>query len=155
MRQLLSTIIISVFLCSFTGHAQTYAGDPKEIDQILKNIEAFSVALMKADYQFVTESYTKDAKIFPDNTKILAGSEAILNYWTPKSDWRIKYHKVTPDEIKIIGDEAYDYGYYEGKSANPSGEESNWKGKYVIVWKKVDGQWKIYLDIWNRVREGE
>lgn len=23
------------------------------------------------------------------------------------------------------------------------------KGKYLNVWKNVDGEWKIYLNIWN------
>ena len=23
------------------------------------------------------------------------------------------------------------------------------KGKYINVWKKVDGQWKIYSNMWN------
>ncbi|MEO0584930.1 MAG: nuclear transport factor 2 family protein [Bacteroidota bacterium] len=61
----------------------------------------------------------------------------------------ITYHKVTPEEIKIIGDEAYDYGYYEGKTKSAERGESSWGGKYVIIWRKVEGEWKIYLDIWN------
>ena len=23
------------------------------------------------------------------------------------------------------------------------------KGKYVVVWKPVNGEWKLYRDIWN------
>ena len=34
--------------------------------------------------------------------------------------------KVTPEEIKIIGNEAYDYGYYEGRSIGGDGKESSW-----------------------------
>jgi len=30
---------------------------------------------------------------------------------------------------------------------------SSWKGKYVIVWKKVDSKWKMHLDIWNSVKQ--
>ena len=30
-------------------------------------------------------------------------------------------------------------------------KEVSWHGKYTIVWKKTDGEWKIYLDIWNNV----
>ena len=63
----------------------------------------------------------------------------------------MKFHKITPKEIKVVGNEAYDYGYYEGTTLRANGSESNWKGKYVIIWKKVAGEWKIYLDIWNRI----
>lgn len=122
---------------------------------IRKNITAFSQALMNQDYDFVVNAYTKDAKIFPNGTKILAGHGAIRQYWIPPagSNRKTTYHKVTPEEIKIIGDEAYDYGYYEGKSLGEDGKESSWKGKYVITWKEVEPDvWKMYLDIWNSVR---
>ena len=42
-------------------------------------------------------------------------------------------------------------GYYEGKTQRKDGSEISWKGKYVIVWKKEKGDWKIHLDAWNRV----
>ena len=59
-----------------------------------------------------------------------------------------------PVEIEILGDTANDFGYYEGKSIGNDGKEYAWKGKYVIVWKEVEPNvWKMYLDIWNRVRE--
>ena len=46
------------------------------------------------------------------------------------------------------------YGYYEGKSIGNDGNESSWKGKYVITWKEVEPDvWKMYLDIWNSVRD--
>jgi ketosteroid isomerase-like protein len=56
---------------------------------------------------------------------------------------------ITPVEIKVNGDFAYDYGYYEGETLFTNGRSSRWIGKYVIVWKKENGKWKIYLDIWN------
>lgn len=82
---------------------------------------------------------------------ILGGQEALKKYWTPKPGSGITYHKVTPLEITIFGDTAHDHGYYEGRSLGPNGEPSTWRGKYVIIWKKVDGTWKMYLDIWNRM----
>ncbi len=129
---------------------------PQKEAIIRKNIIAFSKALMEQDYDFVVDAYTADAKIFPNGTKILAGHEAIRQYWTPPagSNRKTTYHKITPEEIKIIGNEAYDYGYYEGKSLGEDGKESSWKGKYVITWKEVEPDvWKMYLDIWNSVRE--
>ncbi len=121
---------------------------------ILENIDNFSKALMAANYDAVVDAYTSDAKIFPGGRDILHGSEAIRNYWTPPADRKSKliFHKVHPKEIKIIGKEAYDWGYYEGKTQMEDGSISSWKGKYIITWKEVEaGVWKIYLDIWNRV----
>ncbi len=134
------------------GHPGVATSDPEAI--IRKNIADFSANLMKGNYQAVVAAYTDDAKIFPPSLDILSGSEAISRYWTPSENAksRIVYHKVTPSEITITGNTAYDWGYYEGTSENDKGERSNWRGKYVIVWKEVSpGDWKIYLDCWNRV----
>lgn len=129
--------------------------DTVEAEAIIrKNIVNFSKQLMAGNYDAVVDAYTKDAKIFPGGRDILHNSEAIRNYWTPPADRKSKliYHKVTPEEIKILGNEAYDWGYYEGKTLMGDGTESSWRGKYVITWKEVEPKvWKIYLDIWNRV----
>jgi len=55
-------------------------------------------------------------------------------------------------EITIIKKTAYDYGYYEGETIMKDGSSSKWKGKYMIIWKKVGKDWKIYLDIWNSIK---
>lgn len=148
MKILLATILS---ICIIQGFSQTYIGDEKEIENILANIENFSKYIMASDYRQIGNSYTEDAKIFPNNRDIIVGRKAITDYWRLPEGVQTSYHKVTPGEIKINNDEAYDYGYYEGTTRRANGEEVPWKGKYVIVWKKIDGDWKIYLDIWNRI----
>ena len=99
--------------------------------------------------------YCADAKIFPAGDDIIIGQTAIKKKWTLPKGAKVLSHKVTPKEIKIIENYAYDYGYYEGSSINKDNVTSNWKGKYVIIWKKEDNNWKIYLDIWNRINESK
>jgi len=90
-------------------------------------------------------------KIFPSGSDIIIGRKAIKEKWTLPKGSSIVTHKVMPKEIKIIEDYAYDYGYYEGSSTNEKGDLFPFKGKYVIVWKKNNDSWKIYLDIWNAI----
>lgn len=151
MKQLL--ILASIALFPFTTYSQNLIGDHAEIEVILANIKTFSDDVMASDYQAIGNAYTKDAKIFPSSTDIIEGRDAIVKYWTPSNGSKISYHKITPEEIKINGDEAYDYGRYEGTTQSSNGTKNSWKGKYVIIWRKVNGQWKIYLDIWNRIGE--
>ena len=129
-----------------------YNSNDGDKNKILESIESFSQAYMNADYDALAESYTTDAKIFPGNSPIIEGRESIKERWIIKDGSKVLHHKITPNEIKIIGQHAYDYGTYAGKSLLANGAETEWKGKYVIVWKKVNNKWKIYLDIWNRVR---
>ena len=132
------------------------AQDSLDVKRIMENSKKFSRLFVTGQTEALVNLYTPDAKIFPENKPILYGKEDLTEYWTPqpKGEWRRLAHKVTPEEIHIEGNVAYDYGYYEGKSIrrDQSGEESSFKGKYVIIWKKQeDGDWKIYLDIWSRV----
>ncbi len=122
-----------------------------DLDVINENIKAFSQAYMNSDAEALANMYTEDGKIFPNNRLIMSGKTDLKNYWTVPEDVKILYHKVTPSEIHIENDTAYDYGYYEGKTLTKDKKEVSWKGKYIIVWKKVNGNWKIYLDIWNNV----
>ena len=134
-------------------YSQNLQGNQEDIDLILSNIKSFSNSVINSDYQSIGMAYTDDAKIFPNNREIIQGREAIVRFWTLPEGVQTKYHKIIPEEIKIIGNEAYDYGYYEGITLRPDGTESSWKGKYVIIWKKINQDWKMYLDIWNRIKD--
>ncbi len=145
-------VILAFTVINFSyAQAQTLNGNKEDIQTILKNTEDFSKYVMASDYEKISASYTKDAKIFPNNTKILEG-EDIVRYWTLPEGISTSFHKITQTEISVVENMAYDYGYYEGKTKHKDGNISSWKGKYVIVWKKVEGQWKMYLDIWNGVK---
>lgn len=146
-----TSLVILFFSCSLC-FAQEYIGPKKDIDQILENAKNFSQYIVAGDYEKIVASYTENAKIFPNNLEILTGEAAILKYWTLPEGIQTSYHKLLPEELKILGNEAYDYGYYEGTTKRADGTESSWKGKYVVIWRKEDDVWKMYLDIWNGVR---
>ena len=96
---------------------------------------------MSADYEAIADAYTKDGKIFPGGRKIMEGRDAILKYWTITNGAKILHHEINPEEITFLGDYAYDYGYYNGKTQQKDGNVSEWAGKYMIVWKKENGEW--------------
>lgn len=37
----------------------------------------------------------------------------------------------------------------EGESTLFVGDAQVYKGKYIVLWKKVDGEWKLFRDIFN------
>ena len=144
-------ILVGLFFVS-QAKAQNYIGNADDVNAILSKIKSFSTYVMNSNYENIANAYSSDGKIFPNNKSIITGKNDIKKYWTLPDGVKTSYHKITPSEIKIIGDEAYDYGYYNGTTLRKNGTTSNWKGKYVIVWRKIDGDWKIYLDIWNSVK---
>ncbi len=145
--------LLIALLFSFNAFGQNYIGKAKEIDKILLNIKNFSQYYMSGDAESLANCYTSDGKIFPNNANILEGKTMLKKFWTLPEGLKVLHHKVTPSELRIEKGFCYDYGFYEGSTENASGEKSSWQGKYVIVWKKVGKEWKIYLDCWNSISD--
>ncbi len=122
-----------------------------EIKQIVDLNESFSKYYVNADYESLVNMYCEDGIILPPGADLIKGREEIKKRWILPEGVTIPYHEISPVEIQIIDDYAYDLGYYEGRTLKKDNSESEWKGKYLIIWKKEDGQWKIYADAWNQV----
>jgi len=118
---------------------------------ILAAARAFSDAYVRADPDSMAALYTEDAAIFPDNSDAIVGRDRIRRYWTLPPSRPITRHVLMPDRIEIAGDVAHDYGRYEIAGENNGVPWGPNAGKYVVVWRRgVDGQWRMYLDMWNR-----
>ncbi|WP_299456447.1 nuclear transport factor 2 family protein [uncultured Microscilla sp.] len=139
-----------LFALSTPVLAQTAAQDKQAI---IAQARAFSKAFVAKDTEKIVRFYTTDASIFPNRTKILQGHEAIRKYWSFNAQVAHLEHKLMPEKIEIVGNTAYDYGYYKGTTQRQGKPASSWQGKYVVVWKKVQGVWKMHLDIWNSVKQ--
>jgi len=133
------------------GYTQNFEGDKKEIERILENIKIFSEHYISANYEALANMYCKDGMILPPGADIIKGREAIKQRWILPEGVSVPYHKITPTEISVKDNWAYDVGYYEGTSIKRNGDKVKFKGKYVIVWKKEDDDWKIYADAWNGI----
>jgi ketosteroid isomerase-like protein len=150
-------IIAGIFTCLLpnSSFAQNYIGDSLEIEKILSVSRAFSEAYMDEDIETLSDYYSVDAKIMPPNAPIIKGHAAIYKRWTLPEGIDIVLHQAIPEEIRVNGNFAHDYGIYNGTTKNADQQESHWQGKYLIVWKKVGDDWKIYLDIWNNMPANE
>ena len=151
MKHLIGKNIFFLLLLASNIYAQEYSGNGADVMNILKVAKEFSKAYVDSDYDTLVSIYSDDAKILPPGTNIISSKNLIKEKWVLPKGVKVIYHEVIPKEITVIGDIAYDYGIYEGSSLNENNKRSMWKGKYVIIWKKVDDSWKIYLDIWNRI----
>lgn len=143
-------VLLFALMFGFTVNAQVLSGDAEEGAVILETMKDFSKALVAGDGEALAAMYTADAKIFPADRKILTGAD-LKKFWAPEEVDGVTSHTFFPKEIHVVGDTAYDYGYYSGTSNDDNGGTVVWKGKYVVVWKKTAEGWKMYLDSWSRV----
>ena len=107
--------------------------------------------LVKAkDAASIAQLYADDGAVMPPNAPIGKGRAAIQQTWasmmgTPGFDLTF-----TPEQILVSasGDMALDRGTYSLKIA-PDGNQQSDTGKYVVVWRKLGGEWKAAADIFN------
>jgi ketosteroid isomerase-like protein len=126
--------------------AQTAVSDSAAIHELARQ---FSAAYVRGDAAAMTALYTQDAVIFPERSAAITGHAAIRSYWTLPGSRRITRHVITPSQIKIDGRHAYDHGTFEIAGVRDGKSWGPFRGKYVVVWRRESGGWRIHLDIWN------
>jgi uncharacterized protein (TIGR02246 family) len=98
----------------------------------------------------IAELYAEDGAVMPPNAPIGKGRPAIQQTWA--SMMRTPGFGLTfvPEEIIVSssGDMALDRGTYEFTSESDGAPQTD-TGKYVVVWRKIGGEWKVAADIFN------
>jgi uncharacterized protein (TIGR02246 family) len=145
------TVLCLLFLGLSAGSAAAQTSNPPVSDRaaIEELSRQFSAAYMRGDAATMASLYTPDAVIFPGNSEMITGREAIQRYWTLSAGQRVTHHKATPTDIRIDGSHAYDYGVYEVSGERDGKPYGPALGKYVIVWRREPEGWRMHLDMWN------
>ena len=78
---------------------------------------------------------------------MVQGRTAIAAMWKGMAE-QVSDPKVTTLDVKSLGPSAArEIGTFSLKTKGPTPKEVT--GKYVVVWEKVGGDWKLAADIWN------
>jgi uncharacterized protein (TIGR02246 family) len=143
-------LLIALGIACVAGSASAQTAKPAPASTPRKAIEAangkFSADFAKGDAAAVASHYTADAWAFPPNGDIARGRDAIGKLWKGAMDGGVKAVKLTTLEVEAHGDVAHEAGTY---ALSGEGGKALDTGKYVVVWKRQGGQWKIHRDIWN------
>ena len=119
-------------------------------EAIRRQVARWLQLVKSKDSAAIAQMYTEDGAVMPPNATIGKGRTAIQQTWasmmnTPGFDLTF-----APEQIVVSrsGDMALDRGTYRLAIA-PSGKAQSDTGKYVVVWRKVGGEWKAAADIFN------
>ena len=108
--------------------------------------QQFQKSIEQADLEVIGNLYGEDAKILPPNMDMLEGKDSIQAFWRGALEMGIKSYQPEILEVEYSGN----LGFFVGKYTLYGNENQviN-KGKFLTVFKNIDGEWKVYRDISN------
>jgi ketosteroid isomerase-like protein len=113
---------------------------------ILAAEKVFVAAYNDHDAPGLAALYTRDGEIMPPNSGVVKGARKLQALFKSFWDAGDTVMKLDTVEAKGVGDTAYEVGKYT--LSGDSGKVND-RGKYIVIWRKVGGQWKLYRDIFN------
>jgi ketosteroid isomerase-like protein len=148
---------IALFFCAcfalFGCNTTPKVDIQSEKDVIQNNEDQWTVALQTRDAEKIVSYYATEAVSMRPNQPIYIGHSAIRNgIESMLSDTTLLFNtytgKVDAIEISVAGDMAYSYGHDAIMVKTKDGLVKD-EGKWVDVWKKLDGQWKVIVSCGN------
>ena len=143
MRTVVFLLSVSL-LTVVSSSASAQSGDVRAAIEAV-NVK-FGAAWGKKDAAALAALYTANATLLAPNAARVSGSQAILEFWKAGLSGAPPVGKLTTAEVEAHGDTAHEVGTYELSAADGKVMD---KGKYIVIWKREAGQWKMHRDIWN------
>jgi uncharacterized protein (TIGR02246 family) len=148
MRSLLPAATLALLAaCAPPPEAPDLAAEEQTIRDLDRR---FVEAVGSIDTMSIANVYAADGYFMPPNAPRIDGRDAIRSAWAGMLQGSNFSLTLRPTEIVVAqsADIAYDIGTYSLGMDGPEGRIED-EGKYVVVWKKVNGEWKIVADIIN------
>src|SRR5689334_3858647 len=108
--------------------------------------EEFMERFAQGDAAGVAALYTPDGQILPPNGDVVHSPAAIQVFWQGVMDTGVGGVRLEVVEIDEHGQTASELSLYT--LLGRDGQVLD-RGKYLVIWKQVGGQWKLHRDIFN------
>jgi len=151
-RWLLASLLIALVGACVSKPPEKKPVDTTAITASLDSLnKAFLATVAAHDTDKIVSFYADDAHVLPPGMPRADGHDAIRNVWvgfmrTPGLELNTTSNAPL---ITEAGDMIIDVGSYAMKMNDAKGKPMEEVGKYVTIFKKVNGEWKIVVDMFN------
>jgi len=116
------------------------------IQDVSRKFEEF---LSRGDAAGVARCYAQDALIMPPNQDLIHGQAGIEGFWRGIITAGVKAIRLESQKVEQYGEVMAEIGRFTVLiEENQVIDE----GKYLVLWKQENGEWKLFRDIWNSSR---
>jgi uncharacterized protein (TIGR02246 family) len=119
-------------------------------DEIQAAQDRLAEAISARDADGAAALYTENARLIPQGAPACTDRGAIAAFFAGAIENGIAGARFTTEDVD--GDDALanEIGRYELYAATPGGERVlAAQGRYLVVWRKVDGAWRMHRDMFN------
>ena len=103
-------------------------------------------ALAAGDAKAIAGKYTKKAILMATGMPAQKGAKKIQAFWAGAIGMGVKSATLRTTEVDQHGTTAIECGAYSLKGDKGAVLDV---GKYIVIWKKEDGSWKLHREIFN------
>ncbi|PTX21122.1 uncharacterized protein (TIGR02246 family) [Pontibacter mucosus] len=114
--------------------------------EIRRANEKFMEAFAEGNAAVIADLYTDEGMLLPAGMEALSGKLAVQEFWRGAMRMGIKSVKLETVEVQPCENTAIEMGNY---TLSGEGGAMLDKGKYIVIWHRQDGEWKLHRDIWN------
>lgn len=143
-------ILMSALLPALlAGHAEAAAPNPAkpagdarhDVDAALRE---YARLLKATDAAGLAACYTTDGELLNPGMEALKGREAIRAFLASFGEIRIESATMTPDATEVYDDQAFQWGSYSQRVAEPGKPAADHGGRFAAQWsRQADGRWLI------------
>lgn len=136
---LIATLLLST---AFAQAAEKKTAKPDADTAAVEKLNrAFEAASAKKDAAAIGQMYHSQAHMLGGGSPAAIGRDAIQKAWQGAFDANLADIKLMTDSVERHGDILVELGHY---SSTFGGKPD--KGKYVVLYKKEAGAWKLWVD---------
>jgi ketosteroid isomerase-like protein len=143
-----TSFLITLLVTAPFAHAQpkSTAQTQPASEAIVAANKEFEAAHLRGDAAAIAAQYAENAQILWPDRDIIQGRKAIEEAWRKDIAGPGRKAKLTTLEIEQHGDWAFETG--KMLVTAPDGKVI-YDGKYLCIWKRENGHWKIHRDVSN------
>ena len=152
-------MVILILVAAAPSQTNSAIGASNPTRDVAPEPASLQKALRQADLDFARQTaarrldgwmdfFADDASIIHDGQTV-TGKDAVRAYYQPvfaNKDFSLTWSP-THAEASTDGTLGYTYGEYEARNGTAIS-----RGIYTTVWRKIDGRWKVVLDLGSATR---
>lgn len=112
----------------------------------------FEDAVRAKDPDRIASLYTGNAMVLPPDGPVVRGQDGVRQLWASViTDMGLRDVTLKTIDLDVQDDSACEVGQATLTLEPPGGQRAAVNVKYVVVWRRFGGDWRLHRDIWNAV----